>query len=454
METLQADFIPLAPLLTKLGVMLAASLLVERFLAMINWLIDRFFVVESTVQWEVVNRIDAKLKLTEQAIEESKILEAHAAVTAADPPDAHEVEVNPLCTDARPDSRFDVKEILPPEQILNSDDRQLALLDQKKIRKEFWMQILGMLVGILGCIQLKFSIFSVIMNGGEPHLWGFIMTGIIIGAGSKPVNFLMNFLINRKVVIARDEIKQAEAQEAQQDTGSPAPVASASVTTPAPKSVTAAAAPQTIEDIVGFRYDGGDRPERLENTHLYTGPIDTIVYHHTAMHSESPFREVVKEFDRKGWLTGYHCVIMKDGTIRVLCRWDRFGNHAKGYNSHSMGIALHGNFETDPKVPFSNDNGQYGILEPTIAQIDSAARIVALWTFLHDLAVAFPQKGDRGFPKGIIPHLAIAAKACPGCNFPHPQFQKRVRYYADLWAKDKPFRKALKEFKTITLKMA
>jgi N-acetyl-anhydromuramyl-L-alanine amidase AmpD len=272
----------------------------------------------------------------------------------------------------------------------------------------------------------------------------YIFTGIIIGAGSKPVYFLMNFLVNRKFV--------KEKEKLQPETLAVEPAASSEIAgarngklVPLP----AAAPPphKTIEELVGFVYDGGDRPQRLESTHFFQKPINLIVYHHTAMHSDSPYEEITREFDRKGWLTGYHCIIFKDGTIRVLCRWDRFGNHAQGYNSHSLGVALHGNFETNPKVPFSNYKGQFGITQPTLEQVDSAARIAALWALLHNIALVFPAKTAANFPKGLVPHKDISQKACPGNNFPHEKFRGSVKHYAAAWKQDQTFMDALKDFR-------
>jgi hypothetical protein len=454
MQPLSEEFIPLAPLLTKLGVMLTASLLVERFLTVINWLVDRLFIVRAASDWEGAKQVDVKFGITEQAVKEAKILAEPPDNPGDDSHDPREVEPNPLRKDIQSDSRFDVKEILPPERILNLDERSRVIREQNRIRKEFWLQILGMLVGIGGCMYMKFSVWFFISQGTSPQLWEFILTGIIIGAGSKPVNFLMNFLINRKIVVSREEIKEEEAKKATEEPTAikPAEIDKSRVAMPA--AVTVETRPKTVEDTVGFVYDGGDRPERLESTHFFKEPIDTIVYHHTAMHSDAPFREVVKEFDRKGWLTGYHCVILKDGTIRVLCRWDRFGNHAKGYNNHSMGLAVHGNFETNPEVPYSNYNGQYGIQHPTELQIDSTARIIALWAFLNSIKITFPEKGDVNFPKGIVPHRDLAPKACPGCNFPHQILQRRIGYYAKIWKDDKRFTEALNEFKTMNMAVA
>ncbi|MDX1619006.1 MAG: peptidoglycan recognition family protein, partial [Balneolaceae bacterium] len=334
--------------------------------------------------------------------------------------------------------------------------------ERNKVRKEFWLQVLGTLLAIGACYYSEFSIWVFITliaeNAGSlqeitPAPWEYAFTGVIIGSGSKPINFLMNFLLNRRIETVRDEVK---AEAATLPDGAPKATEAAGEATEARPSelppATLELQPPSIEELAGFEYDGGDRPNRLEHTHLYRKPVDLIVYHHTAMHSDAPFEEVVKVFDRRGWLTGYHCIVFKDGTIRVLCRWDRFGNHAKPFNAHSMGIALQGNFEPDPSVPYSNPDGRYGILAPSHEQLQAAARIVALCAHLHGMEPAFPSASSvdaekRETVRDILPHNMVARKACPGGNFPHDTFRESVNSYHAGWKSDQGFAAALKAFK-------
>jgi hypothetical protein len=257
----------------------------------------------------------------------------------------------------------------------------------------------------------------------------------------------MNFIINRKIEVDAGEIKE----ESEKETDGETPSANVKAETPAVKvPVTHATQPATIEEIVGFEYDGGDRPNRLENTHRYprAGAVDLIVYHHTTMHSDAPFREVVKEFDRKGWLTGYHCVVFKDGTIRTLCRWDRFGNHAQYHNSHSFGIAFQGNFEPDPNIPASNPDGRYGILIPTGEQLSAAARLTAMYALLNNVDCKFWKEREvPNPPKGIMRHRQIARKACPGSMFPKEEFESLIESCYKKWQPDNDFRAALEVFR-------
>lgn len=447
------DFVPLAPLLAILGIMLSLAVLVERFMMVFNWLIDRLWALKVLREWDGEAQLAAGLQLAERAKAESDELEKEVDSVDDLEDDPEEIEVAPSVANGpngkpRADEQFEVKPAKKPNDL--------------KVFKEFYMQILGAAVAIIVCFVTKFSAWplfdegQVASAGTGPAVWELVFTGIIIGAGSKPVHFLIEFLVNRKVVVTRQEVGQTSA---------PAPTPTqpgAAAPTVAPP-MPARPVLQNIEDIIGFVYDGGDRPGRLENTHLRKTPVNLLVYHHTAMHSDSPFEAVIREFDRKGWLTGYHCVIMKDGTIHVLCRWDRVGNHARGVNFRSLGVALHGNFEPDPSVSFSNPDGRFGIQHPTQAQVESAARITALWALLHEKTVPldFPvadcssgQASDLKTVTGIVPHCHIAPKACPGGNFPHASFQQFVKDYVALWKQDQAFAEALERFKKAPMVIA
>lgn len=428
------QFIPLAPLLGTLGMMLTFSLIVERFLSVISWLMDRLSIIKASGEWHVVDEQKQKLELAKQAKQEEDILKPSPDKPQNPTENFREIEPNPLKTTA--DFQFEVKNYEFSEPI--------------KIVKEYWLQLFGVMVAIAACYYMKFSIWDIVVKTkgiqGPPTVefsfLGYIFTGIIIGAGSKPVHFLMNFLINRKIIVTK-----SEAKEESPPASIPEPMNIMAATKFVPTSSNLRPALESIENIIGFNYDGGYRPDRLENTHFFQKPINLIVYHHTALHSDSPFEEVVKEFERKGWLTGYHCIIFKDGTIRVLCRWDRFGNHAYPYNQSSLGIAFHGNFETNPNVPYANVAGSYGITNPTQAQLDSASKIVVLWKHLYNIDLIFPKNNDPKFPGGIAPHNRLSSKACPGKNFPHELFQQFIKDYHNLWKDNEVFKSALKRFK-------
>jgi len=322
----------------KLTAILGSSLIIERILSFLNLAINRMFLFKYSDRYTKIEKLEEQLRRVELAAREEKIL----AENKIDSDPSEVVFNSEIQIEKRKESHFDLLPIRHISQIINDHDRYLKYKENNRIFKEFWMQILGTLIAIFICRIFNFSIwefFRYAKDGSFPethYVFEFIFTGIIIGSGSKPINFLMNFLIDRKIEANKEEIheeasKIPDAEEHQK---------SGSVVPKDLPSKTKVLESESIEELIGFEYDGGDRPKRLENTHKYTKEIDLIVYHHTTQHSDAPFEELVKEFDRKGWLTGYHCVVFKDGTIRVLCRWDRFGNNALPHNRHSFGIAF------------------------------------------------------------------------------------------------------------------
>jgi hypothetical protein len=157
------------------------------------------------------------------------------------------------------------------------------------------------------------------------------------------------------------------------------------------------------------------------------------------MHSDTTFEDVVKVIKEKGWLTGYHCVILKDGSIHPFCRWDRYGNHAKGHNLTSLGIAFNGNFETNPLDEYANSNGQYGLMTPSEEQLHAAAKVVALWAFVYNINVI---SGNT-----LIPHRQIRDTVCPGSNFPYEQFHEMVTSTYGIWETSTTVQQELQVFK-------
>ena len=295
--------------------------------------------------------------------------------------------------------------------------------DGEKTARIFWLQILGTFGGIILSYISEFGLFDYILqNHTITPKWDWILTGILIGGGAQPIHTLIKFLTDRKAT----ELKVSDV----------ATIASEEEAAPeAPNVVTK---PATSNLDIDIPYRGGVTPEKLEHTHLRGKNPDFIVYHHTAMHSDTTFADVVKVITNRGWSTGYNCVILKDGSIYPFCRWDRYGNHVKGHNRSSLGIAFNGNFEPDPSVSFSNVNGTLGILTPTDEQLLSACKVVALWCQLYKIPIDFAKK--------IIPHNQLAAKACPGSNFPYDRFKKLVETTHARWEKSEKAQEELELF--------
>ena len=410
------ETIPLAPLLAALGIMLGASLIVERVLAVFAWLLDRLFLLRKTVKSTPEAAFEENIALLQQAEAESKALEEEKPEDPALP------------------------EEIPARGRTRPQVQPFEIADEKAVAKEFWLQILGFLVGAVACYYTRFSMWQLFdwlpgIQKGAPQLWEFFLTGIVIGAGSKPIHFLMKFLLERKIeqpVVGTPSLPSTPTEEEKPSASAEAPQGPP-MNSPVPQPL--------WKNVFGFTYDGGYKPERLEYTHLRTHPINLIVIHHTAMHSDSPFAAIVEEFRRKNWLAGYHSIVFKDGTVRTFTRWDRVGSHVKGYNYRSLGIAFHGNFEPDPAVPFSNPDGRLGILVPTPEQLEMGARVIALWVLLYKIPL--------DFTKHIVPHRQLASKACPGSNFPVEALQEQVRHFVNQWQTDESAQMALKQFQSL-----
>ncbi len=272
----------------------------------------------------------------------------------------------------------------------------------------FLLQIIGVVVGIVICCLAKFGLFEPIaLFEGISAGLDWVLTGILIGGGSQPIHFLIEFLNQRRLTVDAPSgiLPVVGAQGVILD-----PVDDNSCTF----------------NILDVPYSGGYKPETLENRNYRPASPDLIVYHHTAMHSDATFEDVVREIIQvKGWSTGYHSVIGSDGAINNFCRWDRTGVHALGVNDRSLGISLQGNFHTAPGDPFSNDQGQFGNLRPTDAQLLSAAKVVALWCHLYDIPVRFGET--------IKAHREVRATACAGSNFPYEAFETLVQNCYEAW---------------------
>ena len=263
------------------------------------------------------------------------------------------------------------------------------------------LQLIGLGAGILICLLADFGLFGPLqvfnnISDTADH----VLTGILIGGGSQPIHFLIQFLNQRKVIVD-------------------GPPNVLPIVQPAGVIVDLDDEPDPFFKILDVPYSGGYRPESLEHRNLRAASPDLIVYHHTAMHSNAKFEDVVREIvEVKGWSTGYHSVIGTDGTIHNFCRWDRTGVHALGVNHRSLGVALMGNFHTETGDPFSNFDGRFGNMRPTDIQLLAAARVVALWCHLYNL--------EPKFGETIVSHREVRATACSGSNFPYAAFEEIV----------------------------
>lgn len=137
----------------------------------------------------------------------------------------------------------------------------------------------------------------------------------------------------------------------------------------------------------GIEWDEDDLTERRDT--------DMIVIHHTGGNDIDASAEQIDEWHKnQGWLgIGYHAVIRKDGTIEAgRPEWAE-GSHAYGENWHSLGIHLSGAMDK---------------VQPTNAQIESCAHLVAYWCEQYDIPI------DR---EHIVGHREVNDDtSCPGEN--------------------------------------
>ena len=194
------ELIELTPIIVKLGALLGAALMLERFLTFFNKALNRLTLLKNSTEFHAAKDLKEKQNTLAVAIEENGIL--LESVTDNDP---REIIPNPSKKADFKESNFDVVKILTHEEITDEQTRFDAQLKETNIKKEFWMQILGTLIAITGCYITKFSVWTFITDLSPVEyetrsIWAlleFTFTGIIIGAGSKPINFLMNFLMTQ-----------------------------------------------------------------------------------------------------------------------------------------------------------------------------------------------------------------------------------------------------------------
>ncbi|XP_043269837.1 peptidoglycan-recognition protein SC1a-like [Venturia canescens] len=102
------------------------------------------------------------------------------------------------------------------------------------------------------------------------------------------------------------------------------------------------------------RAEWGARQPKLPYETLRYIPAPYVVIHHGGIHhfcyELADCAEVVRSYqnlhmDDRGWIDiGYNFVIGEDGNVYEGRSWDHVGAHAPGYNFHSIGISVIGDF--------------------------------------------------------------------------------------------------------------
>ncbi len=310
--------------------------------------------------------------------------------------------------------------------------------DDAKMMKAIILQLLGFAAGIIAVhfsgVQLFNSFLTVLGQSGMSTELDYLLTGLLIGGGSQPMHILVGFITQNKVTLSKEDISEKKEND-EPAVGAPSPA----------PGIIEKPALDSNQIWIDIPYKGGVDREKMEHFHVRKKDPEMVIYHHTAMSSDSTFEDVVRvikdKTDAQGnhWLTGYNCVVLADGSINPFCRWDRYGNHAYLYNGKSLGIALNGNFEINPNVSYSNFNGEYGSKRPNEAQLKNTARVIALWSFLYEI--------DIDFNKRIIPHGQVSSSACPGSNFPNDEFKKWIEFFVEKWQKSDSVQEQIEAYK-------
>ncbi len=444
----------LQPLLAVLTVALGLSFTVERALQFVNRLLNHFFFrgdapyskARVTVEQQVdhlVARVtaDHQDRAAEELAETQSRLEREG--DSLSPLEKAELEMRLSRTRTIDTTKLEQTEKFSEAMILVEPATQRPY---EETHRTFWMQTFGLFIGVGMCFYAELGVFKKLFEFNFPlpmldRLDQFF-SGILIGAGSQPVHFLINYLTQRKFQTLKSEVAASETAVAivpEKSAAALEALPAVAIVAAADRGVGAAAVPVTRAAEINVPYLGGVDREVLQYRHRRPADPNLIVYHHTSMHSDTSFADVVRIIKDKGWLTGYHCVILKDGSIHAFCRWDRYGSHVAGHNLHSLGLSLNGNFETDPRIPFANVNGRFGEPKPTDEQLHAAARVVALWSQLYGIPLNWRQS--------IVPHRELTNTRCPGSNFPQVEFRKLIQHYHTLWSNSATAREELELYR-------
>lgn len=459
---------------------LGLSFGIERFLEAVNGLIKRIGLqmgpaakarsttIENTFQDRRLDAFDAVIEQTSARLAEALNISSNSDESAATPEEATDPDaarehartvaadlkerldaIDPAALSPNLQSRRDALlgdlealqagRLARPHEAAESYPPITVLLDPvarpnaEKAAQAFWLQLIGTFAGIVVCFVADFGLFEALGVFQEvPNAIDYALTGVLIGSGSQPIHVLIKFMDQRGLVdLQAPALPTADTDTAEEPEAKAPP------------------APSKPEPRLRVPYAGGVDPELVAGRQpKREAQPDLIVFHHTAMHSDTTFDDVVRVIqEQRGWATAYHCVVLADGSIHPFCRWDYVGNHARGANFRSIGVTLNGNFETNPSTPGANDRGQFGLRAPTDAQLESAARVAALWSFLYDIPVDFH---DHVAP-GIVPHKVVKPTVCPGSNFPYQRFENLVRTFHDEWKDDEAAQDEIALFKQKSL---
>ncbi len=296
----------------------------------------------------------------------------------------------------------------------------ISVEQQRKnlLKKVFLIQTAGIGIGIGICFYTRLGLLNELgLLKSSSYAWfDFVLSGVFISGGSEPIHQLINFLKGQKETLKQVAVEKQNRLSVQNVK---------KFTPPG----------QTI----GIQYRGGLTPE-IPGHGLRKANPEYVVLHHSATPITATFEDVVKKEKRlrknaRGSYTldpSFHSVITFDGKIHNYCRWDSIGWHvARGSvisNLNSLGLCFVGNFQ----------NRGSGRARPSSEQIESGARLLALWRWLYQI----PENN-------IVPHSAVRAGkiVCPGENFPVELVVAKSTQILNSWKENPEILEDLEKFK-------
>jgi len=302
--------------------------------------------------------------------------------------------------------------------------------EKRRLRKMIVMQTFGFLGGIAICRQGHLGIFTQlgIINAAQVPWWDVLLSGVLISGGSEPIHQMISFLNEKKERVKKERLK-AEVRQIEK-------------------------APQAKKP-GGFarleiEYKGGLYPDKPGHALRKVNPR-YIVLHHSGTSQRLSFEDIVRlektpRSNDRGTYTldpSYHCVVTYDGKYHNYCRWDSVGWHMarspRISNSNSLGLCVVGNFNLSKEE--KNNQRKVNQRRPSEGQINTAARIIALWRILYGI--------DE---KNVVAHYRSsrgARSACPGNNFPLERLVAKSTQFIKAWEKDEQIQAEIEQFKKL-----
>ncbi len=311
------------------------------------------------------------------------------------------------------------------KSLLRLTDKALSKEQENRriIVKMLVMQSIGLVTGVLVAWKSQLGVARELqlVQGGTLLWWDVMLTGLLISGGAEPIHNLINFIKGKKDQVRTEREKLEDTHKE--------------------RLYDRALAALDID------YDGGIDPKQAGHALRKQNPR-YIVIHHSGTHENMKLDELIRHIQETNdeqskrfyQHPAFHTVITKDGAYHHYGRWDSLGAHMlKGKsvsNGNSLALCFMGNYENRSRVQGYNDWDTNP--KPTEAQIETGAKMIALWRLLYNIK-----------EKNVLPHRTLnrGQTSCPGNNFPLERLVARSGQLAESWRRDEQIMKAIERFK-------